>query len=541
VDWQSLDTRTTYCDAIKLAYTHAASFAISITMNVATKTPSHRTPTLVVPALKVLLVRLIASCAFWSMPIVSFAQYSVMPNDEIVSGTWRSSREKTASLYSSVIGAFQDIERGDASVEQFFLRARWYMANGYFNEAKADLKLIQNQTSYEITTVKDWYITCAHLTRDWNAVRSILDRWSPEFTRSPRVALARLELELIQQDSKSALRVVDEAIHELREEERKQFIRIAAHNALLARSDEVVAYLFSRNREYAESLDGQYTHFLHSHILGRNRTGLVDRDRNIRYLRDLLCSPEAMQELGSVRTATGTVTIEADAEHGESQMELMLRDRPKMTFNQVRQSMLYLWCLEGFASTRASGKVWWRGRLDGAQPKSGARVFRDPATSQLCIYVRATPSEIDSFDEEAWALLVFELTNARHFSRSMNITAEARKGQLLKEDFVFQKISFELNTAREVRLVHSCIVEPVLASSKVKRVPTSWHHNRTLTRQWGEANARDFENPHRRMFESQYNRIVAESVQVRFATVQNELKRWWTTLGDTATVRGEAR
>jgi hypothetical protein len=186
------------------------------------------------------------------------------------------------------------------------------------------------------------------------------------------------------------------------------------------------------------------------------------------------CAGVACKEPFAVRTNHARVLGESDVAFGESQLEAMVRDRPKMEEFAKRGDPIWTWAAKQFAGEYTGTRYYW----------NGDPVYRwgHRSIAMHCVpsgknagYVTVCNSDEDGYTcspERMWAAVIFELFNIRYDGEFRELVLKAKV--LSKAEFIRGFAQCEYEALKQVGPFYKSVVEP--NSSKSQRpVYEYWH------------------------------------------------------------------
>jgi hypothetical protein len=170
-------------------------------------------------------------------------------------------------------------------------------------------------------------------------------------------------------------------------------------------------------------------------------------------------------------------------EHGQKQLEQILRDRPQMNSNLRSSDLLWVWAAAKFGEKIEGAEVDWD-----ASPPSVGQTEADhlPPYGGQPGRIRVRKSDIPSGDprtfETLWVDAVFELHNIEHAKEFARIEGQAFDGSITQDQFVKAMFSVERKTAERTRRWYLEIFLPHAKRYKIPTDPERWY-----CRMWGTA------------------------------------------------------
>ncbi len=155
---------------------------------------------------------------------------------------------------------------------------------------------------------------------------------------------------------------------------------------------------------------------------------------------------------------------EKDLQHGELQLNHLLKARPKMRGIVPQGSQPWRWCVRRLAGAGTGHRIFW----DTSPTQAGyAAEHRGEGYGETAaIFISEETTDAVTFQirsqsgQEQWESLIFELNNSTHDDDFERVWNEAVKGKLTKEVFLRQNTELEFLALAETKLFYERIWLP---------------------------------------------------------------------------------
>ena len=217
--------------------------------------------------------------------------------------------------------------------------------------------------------------------------------------------------------------------------------------------------------------------------------------------------------LGQIAPSTGKQ--ETTSNIGESQLELVLQDRPQLQPIVQKGSPLWNWLQAAFANTSEGIQIFWDNRpTHASDPASAESTFPDGKKAAYIridgIYKSGTSIGLARSPEEVLSNLVFELNNDKHWVENQGISQLAEAGRISRQDYIRSCAKTEYTAGRETADVYTTIWVPFCQSKALSFTPQLWHMPYPATfDEWLSQYAPDFWYPWK-FYGDRYDWITAQ-------------------------------
>jgi hypothetical protein len=180
------------------------------------------------------------------------------------------------------------------------------------------------------------------------------------------------------------------------------------------------------------------------------------------------------------QTAQATGQQESAASSVNSQLELVLHDRPQLQPIVQKGSPLCNWLQAAFANTSEGIQIFWDNRpTHASDPASAESTFPDGKKAAYIrvdgIYKSGTSIGLERSPEEVLSNLVFELNNDKHWVENQGISQRAEAGTISRQDYIRSCAKTEYTAGRETADVYTTIWVPFCQSKGLSFTPQLWH------------------------------------------------------------------
>lgn len=179
------------------------------------------------------------------------------------------------------------------------------------------------------------------------------------------------------------------------------------------------------------------------------------------------------------QTAQASGQPENTSGWGESQLELVLHDRPQLQPIVQKGSALWNWLQAAFANTSEGVQIFWDNRpTHASDPASGESTFPDGKKAAYIridgIYKSGPSIGLERSPEEVLSNLVFELNNDKHWVENQGITQLAEAGSISRQDYIRACAKTEFTAAQETADFYRTIWLPFCQSKGLQSTPKLW-------------------------------------------------------------------
>lgn len=167
---------------------------------------------------------------------------------------------------------------------------------------------------------------------------------------------------------------------------------------------------------------------------------------------------------------------DANREWGESQLKLMLADRPAMKSYLIPDSELWNWMAAGFGGSLVNARIKW----DPTLPKYGTAANQGPWGNNLGRVMvhnqyttRDGTTELLS-PETSVVGICFEMHNMANWNAFLALVELARRNAISKKDFVKEACVLEVRAAQQTRALYVDTVLPYAFKHGIDTNPMDW-------------------------------------------------------------------
>ena len=173
--------------------------------------------------------------------------------------------------------------------------------------------------------------------------------------------------------------------------------------------------------------------------------------------------------------ASTVALSKADLVHGEAQIELMLRDRPRMSECVRRGDPVWGWTVQHFAGDGMSHRIYWNNAIGDNPISYNAESHYPTKYRRGSISIRRIDAHGDLLDcEELWKCAVFELCNVRNGPDFHAIYLKALRGQLTEDEFIRQNMAIEFRTSRDTTKFYQSVWSPWALKNNLQSHSEVW-------------------------------------------------------------------
>ncbi len=171
----------------------------------------------------------------------------------------------------------------------------------------------------------------------------------------------------------------------------------------------------------------------------------------------------------SFNTLAGNFRISAsDVKHGELQLQMMLRDRPKMSGTVGVGDPIWKWTVMQFAGAGIGNRIYWENK----QTESG--LFAENHSGLGGDHFSIRVKSIDSYDyqatgEDQWAAAIYELLNIRNDNAFNQIS-----DHLPKQEWVRQFARLEYSALVSLRHFYNIVWIPCMSKRGIVSSSRYW-------------------------------------------------------------------
>ena len=205
---------------------------------------------------------------------------------------------------------------------------------------------------------------------------------------------------------------------------------------------------------------------------------LKQQDQAVAQIAALL--KRAPKQLGGyARTPAFSRELSAeDLEHGNRQVERLLKDRPEMAAGLTPEDTLYKWAVRKFAGEDIPERIVWNPSVpDGAEADHGAPSGGEPGMVRIAPRKRGflglLPGRKLTFDEQ-WAHLCYELHNIQGSPDFEQTNRLAQRKELTRDGYIRLCAYHEYQALLRTRAFYVDVYFPWARAKKIETSPEQW-------------------------------------------------------------------
>jgi len=161
---------------------------------------------------------------------------------------------------------------------------------------------------------------------------------------------------------------------------------------------------------------------------------------------------------------------EEESNEGQTQLNLVLQDRPQLRTAVQKGSPIWKWLLAAFSDKSTGIRIYWDSRPTSTNnPDRAESHFPDNTKSVYIrvdrVYKTGSSKGLNLSSEEILSGLVFELNNDKQWANNQRLSALAETGKISREDYILSCAKTEFIASDETADFYKTIWVPFCQSN----------------------------------------------------------------------------